>query len=366
MSARAKRITGTVLLVLATLLWTAGMVAVWAQRQMLDTKNWVDTSGRMLENPEIRTAVSQALLQRLYAGHPVQDKLEQELPPPLDKLAAPISAGLRQVADRNAPKVLGSAAFLTAWKATNRNAHKALLALLAGKAVPRDTVSLDAGQLLRQLADQSGLPPGTVDRLPAAAQQIQIIKGDQLQAARDALDTFKKLTIVFVVLAVLLFAGAVALWPDRRRAAVLVGACILFAGLLVIAIRAVGDDSIAHSLAKSADAAPAVKAALVIGTSLLVDAAEGSALAGLFLVVGAWFGGPGRRATRLREAAAPALRDHIGVVRFGLGVLLLLLVIWGPVPWTRTPWAILVVAIAAFAWLEWLRSRERQGSVAVP
>ncbi|HEX6742764.1 MAG TPA: hypothetical protein VF087_01085, partial [Solirubrobacteraceae bacterium] len=35
--------------------------------------------------------------------------------------------------------------------------------------------------------------------------------------------------------------------------------------------------------------------------------------------------------------------------------LLLLLVAWGPVPWTRSTWPILVFTIAAFIWLERVR-----------
>jgi hypothetical protein len=44
-------------------------------------------------------------------------------------------------------------------------------------------------------------------------------------------------------------------------------------------------------------------------------------------------------------------------VRAGLGVLILLLVIWGPVPWTTKIIPILVFTCAAFLWLEWIRTR---------
>jgi hypothetical protein len=49
------------------------------------------------------------------------------------------------------------------------------------------------------------------------------------------------------------------------------------------------------------------------------------------------------------------LRDHAIVIRAGLGFLILLLVIWGPVPWTRHFWTILIFTIAAFVWLERVR-----------
>ncbi|MGH2743526.1 MAG: hypothetical protein ACRDSN_22405, partial [Pseudonocardiaceae bacterium] len=94
-----------------------------------------------------------------------------------------------------------------------------------------------------------------------------------------------------------------------------------------------------------------------IATSLLVDAAYGSFLAGLFIVTGAWLAGAGRRATSVRRVSAYALREHAGLVRAGLGVAILLLVIWGPVPWTQRFWTIVLFTVAAFAWLEWVRRR---------
>jgi hypothetical protein len=32
-------------------------------------------------------------------------------------------------------------------------------------------------------------------------------------------------------------------------------------------------------------------------------------------------------------------------------------VLWGPVPWTQRLWSIVVFAVAAFVWLEWIRRR---------
>jgi hypothetical protein len=53
--------------------------------------------------------------------------------------------------------------------------------------------------------------------------------------------------------------------------------------------------------------------------------------------------------------SAPALRDHAIAFRVGLGLLLLLLVAWGPVPWTRSSWPLLIFTIVAFIWLERVR-----------
>jgi hypothetical protein len=88
---------------------------------------------------------------------------------------------------------------------------------------------------------------------------------------------------------------------------------------------------------------------------LLLDAAEGSFLFGLFLAVGAWLAGEGRRATAVRRFSAHSFRERPGLVRAGLGVAILLLIIWGPVPWTQRWWGILIFTVLAFLWLEWIR-----------
>jgi hypothetical protein len=350
-----KRTGVVILLVLATLLWTVGIVAVWAQRQLLDTQNWVQTSDRLLANEEIREALSTTILQRVYASAPVETKLRETLPPNLQPLAGPIAAALREVANRNAPKVLGSAAAQTAWEKANRTAHSQLLRVLDGDVARGGTVTLNLHDLIAQVAAGTGLPAGVADRLPANLQQLQVLKTDKIKAAQETLQTAKTLVIVLIVVTVLLMAGAVALAADRRRTVVACGGCILFAGVAVLALRRVGGDAAVDALALAPNARPAVRAAFVIGTSLLTDAAWGSIVFGLFLITGGWLVGSGRRATVVRRVSAPALRDHATYFRAGLALLLLLLVAWGPVPWTRSFWPVLIFAIAAFIWLERVR-----------
>jgi hypothetical protein len=350
-----KRAGVIVLLVLATLFWTVGLVAVWAQRQALDTQNWVETSDRLLENEDVRNAVSTAILQRLYASAPLETRLREELPEQLKPLAGPVAASLREVANRRAPEILGTAAALTAWERANRAAHKTLLKVLNGDAVSGGKVTLNLHDLIAQVAAGAGLPPDIADRLPASAQQLQVLKADKLKAAQDGLETLKKLTVLIVILAVAFMAGAIALSSDRRRTVIACGGCVIFAGVAVLAVRRLGGEVTVDQLAVGANAKPAVRATFVIGTSLLSDAALGSIVFGLFVVTGAWLMGGGKRATALRDFSAPALRTHAAAVRLGLGFLLLLLIIWGPVPWTRSLWPMLIFAVAAYVWLEGLR-----------
>ena len=253
--------------------------------------------------------------------------------------------------------MLGTAAALTAWETANRTTHKQLLRVLNGDVARGGTVTLNLHDLINQVASGTGLPAGIADRLPENLQQLQVLKTDKLEAAQKAVQTFKTLVIVLVVLAFLLLAGAIALSTDRRRTVVASGGCIIFAGVLVLALRRLGSDVTVNSLAEAPNARPAVRAVFVIGTSLHTDAAWGAITFGLLLVTGAWLVGPGRRATVLRRVSAPALRERAVAFRVGLGLLILLLVIWGPVPWTHKLWAVLIFTVAAFIWLERVRHR---------
>src|SRR5262249_6593979 len=77
------------LIVVATVVALGASLNVWVKRQALDTDNWVATSSNMLEDDQIREALSVYLVNQLYANGNVQAGLEQRLPAQLDPLAAP-------------------------------------------------------------------------------------------------------------------------------------------------------------------------------------------------------------------------------------------------------------------------------------
>jgi hypothetical protein len=136
---------------------------------------------------------------------------------------------------------------------------------------------------------------------------------------------------------------------------VTVGGCLIFIGIALLAIRRLAGSFVVDALADAPNAHAIADDVWAIATSLLVDVAEGGMLFGLFLVLGAWLKGEGRRATAIRRTSAYSLRLHPGAVRAALGAAILLLVIWGPVPWTQRLWGIAIFTVLAFVWLEWVR-----------
>jgi hypothetical protein len=353
---RGRRVAVVALLVLGTLFTTAFGFALWAKRQALDTENWVDTSSALLEDDEIRTAVGLFIIDRLYQSEEVEARIAEVLPPRLAPLAKPAAAGLKQVAQRNAGRILGTDAALSAWKTANETAHNALIRLVESDVAGGD-VSLQLGALFEQMAAATGLPPDAVERLPENVSSLQVLSGEKLQSARDALDLFRTLLWVLLVLTIAAFAGAIALATDRRHTVMRVGGCLMVACVALFAIRTVAGSAVVDALAEAPNAHAVADDVWGIATSLLVAVASGGFLFGLFLVLGAWLAGDGRRATSIRRASAYTLRERPGAVRAVLGVGILLLLIWGPVPWTRTWWGILIFTVLAYLWLEAIRRR---------
>jgi hypothetical protein len=216
-------------------------------------------------------------------------------------------------------------------------------------------VTLDLKSLVSEVASGTGLPAGAVDKLPPKVATIQIASSDELDNVRQLLHLFKTLLWVLLFLALACFVGAVALAADRRRAVRNVGWCFMFTGLAILAFRALAGKYVVSSLADAPNAHEIAGDVWSIATQLMVDIAEGTLLFGFFVVLGAWLVGPGRRATTARRFSAYTLREQAAYTRVGLATLILLLVLWGPVPWTQRFVPIVIFTVIAFLWLERIR-----------
>jgi hypothetical protein len=65
------------LTVLASILGFLAVFSVWAERQLLETDTWTETSTEMLEDEAIKVSVADYLVDQLYANVDVQAELEE-------------------------------------------------------------------------------------------------------------------------------------------------------------------------------------------------------------------------------------------------------------------------------------------------
>src|SRR5688500_3635179 len=108
MSPNARKRLAAVLTALGTFLAVLAIFGIWAQRQVLETDKWVDTTEQLLESEHVRSSLATYLVDELYANVDVQAEIESQLPPRLQPLAGPVAGQLRDVANKAALRVLSS------------------------------------------------------------------------------------------------------------------------------------------------------------------------------------------------------------------------------------------------------------------
>jgi hypothetical protein len=347
---RWRRITVWVLIVLAGLIGLVSALTVWAKRQALETDKWVATSSRLLEDDEIRSALSLYLVDQLYANADVAAELRAKLPPEIKPLAAPIAGGLRELSVRAADNLLSRPGVQALWEAANRRAHEAFIRIVDDEGEFLQTgegdVVLDLQPLVTQLADRIGLSEEQVEeRLGPDAGRIVIMESDQLGTVQTAVELIRKLSVWLAIAILVLFAVAVYLAEGRRRETLRnVGITLVIVGGLLLVIRNLAGDWIVDALSDGESIRDAASNAWLIGTDLLSGIAWTAIAYGVIIILAAVLAGPARWAVSLRQRLAPSLRDRPGLVYAIVGGLYLLVVAWGPTPAFRQPWSILVFA----------------------
>jgi len=363
---RARRRTVKALVVLGSVLAFLSVFAIWTERQALNTDDWVDTSGRLIQNSTIRAAVGEYLIDQLYENVDVEKELEDILPGETKELAGPVSGGLRQVAGDGAEQVLKSSTAEGLWKDANRATHEQLLAVLENKKEAVETeggdVTLNLGSLVTNLADQVGIGGQLAEKLPADAGQITILQSDELKTAQDIAVAIKGLAIILTLLTLLSFGLAVYLSRDGRWVTILFcGIGLVAAGFAVIVFRQVAGGIVVDQLVTDESVKPAAEATWSIGTSLMTSIATTVIVFGVLLGIAGWLGSPTGSARTSRRFVAPVLRDHVAYAYTGLVILVCLYFLSSSVHNLRSFLTTLVIAgFAAFGIHELRRQSEEE------
>jgi Short C-terminal domain len=360
--ARPHRIWVRVILVIATLLAVLAIFAIWANRQLLNPDNWARTSTALLQKSTIRSAVSGYLIDQLYANVDVPGELKSGLPKQLQPLAGPVSGALHSVAEQGAEKVLETPQVQAVWRNANRAADQTLVTIVKGGnnkvQIEGGTVSLNLREIVADLADRLGLPAGIAEKLPASVANLKVVTSSQLGLVRNGAKALHALAVWLTIIAVLLYALALYLARGyRRRTLMWVGLSLVFAGLLVILGRKIGQGQLVSAITTDASIEPAANDAYSVATSLLVQVASASIIIGIPVILASLFAGPARWAVAGRRFLAPHFRERPGLVFWLTAGLLALIFIWGPIPATRNPWTMLLFTILAFVGAYLLRGQ---------
>jgi hypothetical protein len=341
------------------------------KRQALSTDNWTNASSKLLENSDIRSAISVYMVNQLYENVDVGKALEERLPPATKPLGPPLAAALEPALVRTADNLLGRPRVQQLWENANRRAHELFMAVLNGKhdilQSTNGNVVLNLRPLIDQLAAETGIGKRLSQKLPPDAGQIVVMKGNQLDVARKTVKVIRVLSYLLSFLVLAMFAAAVYLARDRRRTVLLgVGVATLIVGLIVLVVRRLAGNYLVDALTGNPDAKRPVSAAWAIGTDLLRNVGINAVIYGIVILLAAWVAGPSRYAVALRRLLAPTMREHPVVVYGAVGLVLLIVLLSGPTDGQRI-YPLLVLFGLAFVGTEVLRRQtEREFPPAQP
>jgi hypothetical protein len=362
---RARRRSVKALVVLGSVFAFLSVFAIWTERQALNTDDWVDTSGRLIQDEKIRAAVGEYLVEQLYDNVDVEKELEGILPGDLKDLAGPASGGLRQVAGGGAEQVLQTTTAQDLWKDANRATHEQLLAVLEDKKEAVSTeegeVTLNLGGLITNLADQVGIASQLAEKLPPDAGQVTILRSDELKTAQDIAVAIKGLALVLTLLTLFTFALAIYLSREGRWVTVLFcGVGLIAAGFAVIVAREIAGGVVVDQLVKEESVKPAAEAAWSISTSLMVGIATTVIVFGVLFGVAGWLGSPTGSARATRRFMTPFLRDYAPYVYTGLAILVCFYFLSAPTQNLRSFLTTLVIAGFVAFGIHELRKQSRE------
>src|SRR5262245_8980833 len=366
---KRNRIRVRILVVAATALAFLAIFTSWVDRQALDTNEWVDTSGRLLEDKAISDAVATYTADQLYANVNVTKLVKERLPDDLQQAASPLTAGVREVATRAAKQAFQSQRVQNLWQDANRVAHTQLVAILEDKSEAVSSqngkVVLDLEPIIFQLADRLGLKKQVAQAIDKGEEtgrvkpnfgQLEIADSQQLDNARTLTKILEGLAWFFTIGSLGLF--VLALWLGRGSDWVTVlgyGLGLIAAGLAAIAVRGIAKGIVVDGLAQTEDARVPTAHAWDIATSLLHSIASSVIIFGVLFVVAAYVASPHNGAVSIRQALAPVLRDRPGIVWLIFAAVALLTVInWPPDDTRQLVLTMLLIALAG-AGIEALR-----------
>ena len=310
---RPSRANAIWLIVVASILLLLAAFAVWADRQLLETDTWVETSTELLEDEEIQSAVSVALVDALYENVDVKAQVEAGLPLEVQALAGPVSGGLRQLATQAAGELLATAPVQALWEEANRTAHEAFVTVIEGGgdrvSVEDGTVTLNLGTIAQELGDRVGLD--VADQIPDDAAQIEILQSNKLSAFQSGADLLTTAAWILVILSLGFFGLAIYLAKTWRLEALrAVGWAFIVVGALVLILRSVAGNAVVDTFASSASEEPAVDSLWSIGTTALKAIGVSLITYGIIAVIGTWLAGATSWARDVRRWIAPAFAER--------------------------------------------------------
>jgi hypothetical protein len=349
-----------IVLVLAGLCLLLSSFAVWIDRVALNTGVFTDTSSSLLDNDQIRSAVANRAVDELFANVDVQAEVEKQLPKDYKGLSGAATAGLRQASYQIVDRALEQPVFQDLFRIALDESHTTLVEVLEGGgdriSTDQGEVTLDLRAIIVEAADRIGIGDQVVERIPADAGQIVVLRSDELDTAQNVFQLLKTLAWFLPIVTLGAFGAAVWLARDRRRAVRGIGFVLVVVGLIGLVAARLTRNYVVDALVERRDDRVAASNAWDILTELMRGSFRLMVVVGLLFVLAAWLAGQSRRASTVRGWLAPALQNRVWAYSVLAVLGLVLLFTADIVDFTRP----LVVAVLVALGATWIEVTRRQ------
>ena len=346
---RKRRIVVWTLVVLASVLALVSILTVWVNRQMLDNNAWNKATAQIVQDPKVQSAIATYTINQLYSNIDVGQALSERLPKNLKRLGPPLAGALEQPATQGVALLLRRPRVQQLFIKASSIAHQKLVNVLENKtgygiSTGSGEVTLDVHEMIVEVGSELGLPQSALQKLPATAGTLTLMKSDQLSAAQSGIRVVRVLSAWLLVAVLFLYGLAIWLARGARRATLRnAGVGLVLVGLVILILRRLLGDYITSSLAQPGYE-PATHRLWLIGTSILGQIGGATLLYGVIAVIGAVFAGPTEPAVWLRQRLAPVLNERQGIAWGVVSFVYLLAILWGGTHALRTWWGILLLA----------------------
>lgn len=313
---RWRRTLVVVLVVVGCVLAPISVIGLWARNTMLDTDQYIDTIGPLAKDPAIQRAVADRATRQLVTGVDIEGQIVAAFPR-AESFAPSIVSGLETFVREATLRLMQTDRFQRFWENANRRAHSRLIAVLEGEGT--ETVQTRNGQVVlnvgpfvdqvKKRLDDRGI---TIFDDVETKGQFVLFDSEQLTKAQSGVRLLKRVTYLLPILALLAFAAAITLSPNRRRTVLRAALGLAFSMALVLIVFNLGRGAYLDAVERAGRSRGANAAAFDQVIGFLRLSLRTTFVLGVAVAVGAWLGGPGRLATRIREGVLGVVRGKPG------------------------------------------------------
>lgn len=220
-----------------------GYISVrWVERQVLTPDNWVSFVEPLPKNPTISTAVGNYVSSQLFNNVPVQQYIENALPPRASFLASPLTSQVKTIVNNTSQKVVSSDAFQSVWTTANRLAITRLVNNARGQTPQAKSklqsfaASLNLNGIKTLINNNVGSVSQVLPTLSSSKTNISF--GADLKTKTATIDHYIRtadfLDAILPMLTIASLIGAVALSRNRRRLVLIVSVVNVCLSLLIL------------------------------------------------------------------------------------------------------------------------------------